>query len=343
MADPASALMSSGLPAAEAGPARRRRLRARWVVGSAVAAVVMAVVAGSLLLVVYLGAGRNALLDHARAFVFVACALALVAAGVAGRQLLRPSRYRWLAAAALVPQVLIFAAGWYLLTARHEDQMFADIVRGSEPGVRRALAWGVSPEALNDWSTSEGNEGASALTTAARAGRLPVVRLLLARGADPNRADGYGHLPLHRAVGAGHEQVVRLLLDHRADPRAKDLYGDTALHWAASRARVELIDRLVDIGLDVNARGYGGATPLHKVSSTRDLAATGRLLLRGADRSLRDDEGQTAADLARRGLADRENYLRTIGRPEAREDWATVRLRKMIELLEEPKGEVPAN
>jgi hypothetical protein len=271
-----------------------------------------------------------------------ACAAALVAAGVTGLQLFRPSPLRRLAAAGLVPPVLVFVAAWHLLTAPHEDQMFADIVRGSEAGVRRALAWGVSPEALNDWSTSDENEGASALTTAARAGHAPVVRLLLDRGADPNRADGYGHLPLHRAVAAGHAQVVQLLLDHRADPRATDLNGDTALHWAAARARADLIDRLVDLGLDVNARGYGGATPLHKVRSTRDLAATEQLLRRGADRSLRDDEGRTAADLARRDLADRENYLRTIGRPEAREEWATVRLRKMIGLLEEKKGEEPA-
>jgi ankyrin repeat protein len=58
------------------------------------------------------------------------------------------------------------------------------------------------------------------------------VRLLLNRGADPNRRNGRGESPLHCAAMSGDNEVVELLLDHGADIKARDGEGWTPLHAA---------------------------------------------------------------------------------------------------------------
>jgi uncharacterized protein len=75
----------------------------------------------------------------------------------------------------------------------------------------------------------------------------PLVRILLAAGADPNRATlpgvetgafmrdcrTKGETPLHRAAAFGNEEDIRLLLDAGARIDAKDANGDTPLGWAS--------------------------------------------------------------------------------------------------------------
>jgi ankyrin repeat protein len=62
------------------------------------------------------------------------------------------------------------------------------------------------------------------LRNAAAGGHIEIVRLLLARGADPNLPEEgiapRGHA-LHSAVCRGHVEIVKLLLEHGADPNVE--------------------------------------------------------------------------------------------------------------------------
>ncbi len=55
-----------------------------------------------------------------------------------------------------------------------------------------------------------------------------IVELLLARGADPNRATGLG-TPLHAAAGAGEAELLRVLVEHGGDAGACNSMGQTPL------------------------------------------------------------------------------------------------------------------
>jgi ankyrin repeat protein len=61
------------------------------------------------------------------------------------------------------------------------------------------------------------------------------------------------------------------------------------------------MDVLLDRGIDVNARYRHDLTALMWAAGYGKVQTVRRLLERGADRTLRDDRGKTAADIARDG------------------------------------------
>jgi ankyrin repeat protein len=91
----------------------------------------------------------------------------------------------------------------------------------------------------------------AALCTTERITHNRVMRVLLAQGADPNRATkpgvetgGFmrdvrtrGEAPLHRAAAFGDEEAIKLLLDAGAKIDAKDVNGDSPLSWASWHLR----------------------------------------------------------------------------------------------------------
>jgi ankyrin repeat protein len=103
---------------------------------------------------------------------------------------------------------------------------------------------------------------------------------------------------------------VQQYLDEGGDPNHRADSGHTLLHIAADNGEIEIMRLLVAHGADVNARGYRGYTPLHMAvdsdcdTSPRDgtrateLPLTMLILGAGADESARDDDGETARDIA---------------------------------------------
>ncbi len=114
----------------------------------------------------------------------------------------------------------------------------------------------------------------AALSKANRPSSEPVVRVLLAAGADPNRcaktgaatgsfmrdARTRGETPLHRAAAFGSECVIDLLLGAGAAKDAKDMNGDTPLAWASWHLRPAAIIRKLcygDFSIHPHARWTG--------------------------------------------------------------------------------------
>lgn len=120
--------------------------------------------------------------------------------------------------------------------------------------------------------------GTTALIRAAKAGDVPLVKLLLDYGADVEIATNRGFTPIHAAAGLGSNDIdsrgidktqaqaietLRLLLAHKADINRKDgATGRTALHGAAIWGWNEVIQFLADNGADLFAKDNGGMLPL---------------------------------------------------------------------------------
>jgi uncharacterized protein len=138
---------------------------------------------------------------------------------------------------------------------------------------------------------------------AAAAGRLERVRELLAARPDLVAArapDGW--TALHLAAHFRHLPVVELLLSRGADVNARSTnsHANTALHAAAAGgADQALVQRLVAAGVDVDATQGGGYTGLHEAASIGRADLVALLLEAGASLESRTDDGRTPADLAR--------------------------------------------
>jgi len=101
----------------------------------------------------------------------------------------------------------------------------------------------------------------AALSSTRRAQRL-VVKVLLARGANPNQATKTGaetgafmrdcrtrgETPLHRAAAFADEGTIQLLLDSGAKIDAKDVNGDSPLTWGSWHQRPDSILRKLCYG-----------------------------------------------------------------------------------------------
>lgn len=102
----------------------------------------------------------------------------------------------------------------------------------------------------------------SALCTTDRKARDHVIKLLLAKGANPNCAtkpsvetDAFmrdirtkAETPLHRAAAFGNEETIQMLLDAGAHIDAKDMNGDSPLNWASWHLRPRSILRKLCYG-----------------------------------------------------------------------------------------------
>jgi ankyrin repeat protein len=140
-------------------------------------------------------------------------------------------------------------------------QIFVAAQNGDLETVKSLLK--VNPELVRKIDTL----GVTPLHRAAQQGRIDVVRLLLASGADVNAQDKYGNTPLHESALFGHKDVVALLLASKADVNALNKNGETPLHRAAMTGHNEtghndVAELLLANGADVNAKDNGSTTPL---------------------------------------------------------------------------------
>lgn len=160
----------------------------------------------------------------------------------------------------------------------------AAAILGDADAVRRLLDLGFPVDAVDA-------QGCSALLRAAGGGHRATVDLLLARGADPQRAAHTGATPLSAAVSMRHGEIVDRLLGAGAGLEQR-LPGDvTVLMLAAALGLPELCARLLAAGANVQAQDAQGLTPLHCAAlfgftareRPRLMALLDTLLLAGAD------------------------------------------------------------
>lgn len=89
----------------------------------------------------------------------------------------------------------------------------------------------------------------------------PLIRWLVAQGADIEATDTWGRTPLH-AHASSWNGKVEVLLDLGAAMEARDGSGNTPLHSAATSGRVEAVRLLLARGARADAVNAAGLTPL---------------------------------------------------------------------------------
>ena len=115
---------------------------------------------------------------------------------------------------------------------------------------------------------------------------------------DVTARDSDGRTELHRASEKGETDTVKRQLEKGADVTARDSDGYTPLHWASWAGKTEVVELLLAWCSNINAGSIYNWTPLIG-ASYRGHTDTVRVLVdKGADPTVKDNDGQTAADVA---------------------------------------------
>ena len=110
-----------------------------------------------------------------------------------------------------------------------------------------------------------------------------------------------GFTALHFACYFGQPGAARLLIENggAVDAVAGNAMKVMPLHSAASARNLEAARVLLEHGAPVSARQHGGWAPIHAAAQHGDRAMVELLLQYGADPRIENDEGKTAAAVAK--------------------------------------------
>ncbi len=122
--------------------------------------------------------------------------------------------------------------------------------------------------------------GTPPLVRAAKAGDVPVMRLLIAHGANLELPTINGVTPLMAAAGNGSSAI------------------DTRGRYKTEPQATEAIDVLLEAGAKINARDGSGQTALHGAAGWGWNSVVKTLAAHNADLMMKDVQGRTAADIA---------------------------------------------
>lgn len=208
----------------------------------------------------------------------------------------------------------------------HRD-IFGAIERGDDIRVAALLDSGVDPNARDSLD-------APLLFVAARAGHAETVRLLLARGADPDaswlgitsllmtafspdcdgqvieallQAGASPHAtspelpdttPLLAAAPYGRPECLEPLVAAGADVKAVDGIGDGVVYHSVLAGNLDVVRYFLELGAPADTRNAQGGSPLMLAAFTGQSAIVALLLDYGADPCASDGRNRTVAEIA---------------------------------------------
>jgi len=155
--------------------------------------------------------------------------------------------------------------------------------RGANPNM--ALTKALPGRSGMDSGDTSLGEGTTPLIRAAFSGDAAVMRILLAKGADPKLTIKDGSTALMVAAGVGYRdkftrgteaealESLKVALDAGLDLSQASTRGDTALHGAANRGADTIVQFLVDHGAKLDAKNKQGFTPLDIALGKNSLGA----------------------------------------------------------------------
>lgn len=161
-----------------------------------------------------------------------------------------------------------------------------------DPGVAQALLdAGAEIDALD-------KEQLSPLACAVEQHNLPLVELLLGKGA---RLEPEGGLPALLAMAQGaadRHDPLPLLLRHKLRLEVTDVEGRDALQLAALNGHAAMVEALLEAGSSVKHRCHRGRTALHWAAEGGHARVLQRLTFWGPPPDVADNAGDTALHLA---------------------------------------------
>ena len=152
---------------------------------------------------------------------------------------------------------------------------------------------------------AKNNKGETILDVALETNNMHTIQWLIEKGADINKKDSNGNSILHHLVQKRFFDIdiFNLFLKKGLDINAQNNEGNTPLHTVIQKAGVRnqhVVKFLLESGANPNIQNKLGETPLHLAARIHFFEPNIKMLIqKGADKSIKDNNGKTAADYVR--------------------------------------------
>ncbi len=146
-------------------------------------------------------------------------------------------------------------------------------------------------------------DGRMPIHIAAQEGHAPAIAALYAAGANVDTLLPNGIAPVYIAAANGHAEAITALKEAGANLDISIPDGMTLVHIVAANGHAEAVTALKLAGANVNTPNKNGETPLHIAAGQGHVATINALLEAGADASIKTSRlcGSRALDQARQG------------------------------------------
>jgi ankyrin repeat protein len=159
----------------------------------------------------------------------------------------------------------------FLATKSSELSIFEASALGKTDVVAQHLTR--DPNLINAYA----EDGFQPLGLASFFGHYETAEALIKAGAaiDSQSKNPLSAAPIQSAAAAGHVKIVMLLLNHKANPNVREQGGYTPLHAAAQNGDAQMIRSLLYNGADLGARSNDGKRPIDLANEAghKDAAA----------------------------------------------------------------------
>ncbi|CAG0891631.1 unnamed protein product [Darwinula stevensoni] len=155
-------------------------------------------------------------------------------------------------------------------------------LNGEDTVVRRLLNLQPDLEEVGTVKIEEDTiEGASALWSAAAAGHLKVVKMLVRAGADVNHSTKTKSTPLRAACFIGRLDIVKYLVEHKANIHLPNSHNNTCLMVSAFCGHLDVVRYLLKRGADPNHKSNQENTALHEAAEPGHVKIVSELMAYG--------------------------------------------------------------
>lgn len=132
------------------------------------------------------------------------------------------------------------------------------------------------------------------LSKAVQLGKDHEVAILLKKGADPNKADRRGNIPLNWACQEGYLKIVKRLIKGGAKVDDHGRNGFFPLIIATGEGRKQIVRHLLRVGAQVDHKCKpDGCTALNRAAAWNRISIAQDLVKAGAHVNSRDNHGRT--------------------------------------------------
>ena len=217
----------------------------------------------------------------------------------------------------IIAQENLFLSRDYWKLNPSVEQIKTAIVDGNDPSQLNkngfdapvyALLENVNTKSIKYLLTLEGNtinkrthDDRTYIFWAAYKANLDIMKYLFDKGSILSIEDSYGNTPVMFCAVKGQTNIAvyDLFEKHGLPMNQIQKQGNTLLHLASQHNKLLVLETLAVYGIDIDKKNNEGYTALHLAAmKTEEDSVLKHLLSKGADKTITNDFGETAFDLA---------------------------------------------